>query len=351
MWEAADVQFGVFDQNDLGAVDLTAHYEARLRLVAFYDQAGFDRYHVSEHHATPLSTTPATGAWLSAVIQRTRRLRVGPLVYILPLRHPLQVAEEVCLLDHLSGGRFELGVGRGVSPFELGFHGVDVAESPAMLQEALAILLQALTQDVVDYEGRFWKCRKVPIVLRPKQRPHPPLWMPCATVEHAQRAAMVGAATVTNGPVGRITEIVGQYRRSWTSRAPLPPIGLSRAMVIAENAADARAIATRAWRLHARHFLKLWREHNALPVNARMSEDFAEVEAAGLAFAGTPAMVRDSLLAQVRETGVNYIVARFAFGDLTADEMLTSASLFAREIMPALREVFPEERTDGLSAA
>ena len=345
------MQFGVFDQNDLGVLDLTAHYEARLQLVAFYDQAGFDRYHVSEHHATPLSTTPATGAWLSAVAQRTRRIRLGPLVFILPLRHPLQVAEEVCLLDHLSHGRFELGIGRGVSPFELGYHGVDPAASPAMLQEATAILLQALTQEVVDYEGRFWQCRKVPMVLRPKQLPHPPLWMPCATLEHAERAAKLGAATVTNGPVGRIADIVAQYRRSWTRPDPLPPIGLSRAMVLADTAAEARAIASRAWRLHATHFMKLWRDHGAAPINARMSEDFAEAEAAGLAFAGTPAMIRDSLLAQVRETGVNYVVGRFAFGDLSPDEMLGSARLFAREVMPALNDTFPEERHHGLSAA
>jgi len=345
------MQFGVFDQNDLGALDLTAHYEARLRLVAFYDQAGFDRYHVSEHHATPLSTTPATGAWLSAVIQRTQRIRLGPLVYILPLRHPLQIAEEVCLLDHLSGGRFELGVGRGVSPFELRYHGVDAADSPEMLKEALAILLQALTQETVTYEGRFWQCRQVPMVLRPKQTPHPPLWMPCATLEHAERAASLAAATVTNGPSSRIAEIVGAYRRNWKRPGSIPPIGLSRAIVIAESDAEARSIAQRAWRPHAQHFLKLWREHGALPINARMSEDFAEVEAAGLAFAGTPGTIRDNLLAQIRETGVNYMVSRFAFGDLTSEEMLRSASLFAREVMPALREAFPEERDHDLSAA
>lgn len=345
------MQFGIFDQNDLGAVDLTAHYESRLKLAEFYDQAGFDRYHCSEHHATPLSTTPATGAWLSAVAQRTKRIRLGPLVYILPLRNPLQVAEEVCLLDHLSNGRFELGVGRGVSPFELGYHGVEAAESPEMLKEALAILMQALTQDVVDYEGRFWQCRKVPVVLKPKQRPHPPLWIPCATLEHAERAAANGAATVGNGPTARVAEIVARYKSCWMKTGPLPPVGLSRAMVIADTAEEAQAIARRAWRTHAVHFLKLWREHGAAPINARMSEDFADAEAAGLAFAGTPASIRDRLIDQVQETGVNYVVARFAFGDQSHDEMLRSASLFAREVMPALREVSPEERDHGLSAA
>src|SRR4051812_7288827 len=244
------MQFGIFDQNDLGALDLTAHYEARLKLAAFYDEAGFHRYHVSEHHATPLSTTPATGAWLSAVAQRTRRIRLSPLVYILPLRHPLQVAEEVYLLDHLSHGRFELGIGRGVSPFELGYHGVDAEQSPAMLREALELLLKALTEEEVSFEGRFWQCRGVPIVLRPKQLPYPPLWMPSATVEHAARAAQHGCATVCNGPTGRIAEIVARYRAEWTRPEPLPCIGLSRAIVIADTTEEAQAAARRACKVH-----------------------------------------------------------------------------------------------------
>jgi len=345
------MQFGIFDQNDIGAADLTAHYESRLQLAAFYDQAGFDRYHVSEHHATPLSTTPATGAWLSAIAQRTQRLRFGPLVYLLPLRHPLQLAEEVSLLDQISGGRFDLGVGRGVSPFELAYHGVDAAESPAMFREALALLLLALTQDTVSFEGRWWQCRDVPIVLRPKQLPHPPIWLPCATTEHAARAAQAGYHVVCNAPTARVAEILAQYRADYRRPGPLPCLGLSRAIVIADTVEEARAVAKRAWTVHAQSFLKLWRRHGAAPLNVRMTEDFADAEAAGGAFAGTPAMVRDALRAQVAETGANYVVSRFAFGDLSHAEMLRSAALFAREVMPALQAEAPKEKSRDLSAA
>ena len=109
-------------------------------------------------------------------------------------------------------------------------------------------------------------------------------------------------------------------------------------MVIADTAEEAQAVARRAWRVHAISFLKLWRKHGAGPINAVMSEDFAQAEAAGLAFAGTPAQVRDALRAQVAATGVNYVVSRFAFGDQSHAEMLRSATLFAREVMPALAE-------------
>jgi alkanesulfonate monooxygenase SsuD/methylene tetrahydromethanopterin reductase-like flavin-dependent oxidoreductase (luciferase family) len=337
------VRFGIFDQNDRGSLPTTAeHLEARLRLVEFYDRAGFDTYHVSEHHATPLSLTPATGVWLGAVAQRTRRIRFGPLVTILPLRHPLQVAEEVCLLDQMSGGRFELGVGRGISPHELGYHGVDAAEAPAMYREALELLLLALTRESVTFEGRWWRCRDVPVVMRPLQRPHPPLWYACATPEAAVWPARNAVNIVCNAPAARVAEIVARYRAEWAAQGraatALPSLGLSRAVVVAEDAGEAMAAARRGWRRYEESFHLLWRRHGTAPQFARVTPDFAEAQAAGMGFAGTPAEVRDALMRQVEATGANYVVARFAFGDLTEAESLRSARLFAEEVMPALRE-------------
>jgi alkanesulfonate monooxygenase SsuD/methylene tetrahydromethanopterin reductase-like flavin-dependent oxidoreductase (luciferase family) len=297
---------------------------------------------VSEHHATPLSLTPATGAWLAAVAARTRRLRLGPLVYILPLRHPLQVAEEVAQLDQMSGGRFELGVGRGISPYELGYHGVDAALSPAMYREALELLLLALRQESVTFQGRWWRCQEVPVALRPLQQPHPPLWYACATPEAAAWPARNGVNVVCNAPADRVRAIVARYRAEWAAAgraaAALPCLGLSRALVIAESAAEAMAAARRGWRRYHESFHLLWRRHGGTPQFARVPEDFAEAMAAGMGFAGTAAQVRDALLAQVEETGVNYLVGRFAFGDLAPAESLRSATLFAREVMPALAE-------------
>jgi len=110
------MQFGVFDQNDHGPYPLAEQYENRLKLIEFYDQAGFRTYHMSEHHSTPLNLTPSPSVFLAAAAQRTKRIRLGPLVYVLPAHHPLQLAEEICMLDHLSNGRLEVGIGRGASP-------------------------------------------------------------------------------------------------------------------------------------------------------------------------------------------------------------------------------------------
>src|SRR6202453_5460139 len=136
------MQFGVFDQNDLGTLPLADQYENRLRLIEFYDRSGFRTYHMSEHHSTPLSLTPSPSVFLAAAAQRTKRLRLGALVYVLPAHHPLRLAEEICMLDHLSSGRLDVGIGRGASPHELQDLGVDPELAPAIYVEAYNVLKQ-----------------------------------------------------------------------------------------------------------------------------------------------------------------------------------------------------------------
>src|ERR1700752_3511195 len=113
------MHFGVFDHLDRDGSPLAAFYEDRLKLIELYDQLGFYAYHLAEHHATPLGMATSPMIFLSAIAQRTRQLRFGPLVLALPLYHPLRVAEEICMLDQLSNGRLEMGFGRGSSPIEL----------------------------------------------------------------------------------------------------------------------------------------------------------------------------------------------------------------------------------------
>src|ERR1700759_241846 len=142
------LQFGIFDQNDHGRYPLSEQYDKRLALIEAYDRLGFRTYHMSEHHSTPLNLTPSPSVFLAAVAQRTRRIRFGPLVYVLPLHHPLRLYEEICMLDHLSGGRLQLGVGRGGALLEHERYGIDPATAQAMYHEAFAVLMQACEAEV-----------------------------------------------------------------------------------------------------------------------------------------------------------------------------------------------------------
>src|ERR1700752_1156123 len=117
------MKFGIFGPLDRNELSLHAFYAERLKFVEAYDRAGFYAYHTAEHHATPLGLAASPSVFLAAVAERTERLRFGPLVYTLPLHHPLRVVEEICMLDQMSGGRLELGVGRGISPIESAHYG------------------------------------------------------------------------------------------------------------------------------------------------------------------------------------------------------------------------------------
>ena len=131
------MKFGVFDHVDKAGRALAEQFAQRVDYVAAADRLGFYCYHVAEHHATPLNMVPVPGVFLGAVAQATESIRLGPLTYLLPLYSPLRLMEEIGMFDHLSNGRMEIGVGRGVSPFELNYHNYDPDTAREVYGEAL----------------------------------------------------------------------------------------------------------------------------------------------------------------------------------------------------------------------
>src|SRR3954468_21889151 len=157
------MKFGIFDHIDDAGVPLGQLYADRLTIAEAYDRAGFYGYHVAEHHTTPLGAAASPALIFSALSQRTRTLRFGPLVYLLPFYHPLRLIEEVCMLDQMSGGRFQLGVGRGVSMYETQAYGLDFAKTQAMYHEAFQVLMAGLTSEELTFAGEFYKFDKLPM--------------------------------------------------------------------------------------------------------------------------------------------------------------------------------------------
>lgn len=331
------MKFGVFDHVDDSGLPLAEHLEARLRMAEAYDALGFHCYHVAEHHGTPLGLAPSPGILFAALSQRTQRLLFGPLVYLLPLYHPLRLVEEVAMLDALSGGRLQLGVGRGVSPIELGFYGLDMAEQRGRYDEALEVLLKGLSSERLDHQGAFYTFEDVPMALRPVQRPHPPLWYGVGSPDSIRWCARNGVNAVTRATgegVRRFTEL---YRAEWTgSEAEMPLLGVNRHVVVAETDAEAKALARPAYVRWRRNMAKLWEERgNGFPLAAQLPEQWDDAEAMGHGCAGSPATVCD-FVAREAENGATYFVGGFCFGDLPLEAVRRSAELFAAEVMPAL---------------
>jgi alkanesulfonate monooxygenase SsuD/methylene tetrahydromethanopterin reductase-like flavin-dependent oxidoreductase (luciferase family) len=337
------VKLGIFDHMDRGQAPLHVFFEERLRLIEAYDRAGFYGYHVAEHHATPLGVAPSPGAWLAAVGQRSTRLRFGPLVYLLPLYHPLKLLEEICMLDQMSGGRLLLGVGRGISPIELRYYGLDPDQTPAMYAEALEVILRGMQVDTLTFEGTFYRYRDVPMELTPFQRPHPPLWYGLGRKEAIPWAVRNRVNIVGNLPGPMMRVLTDAYRADWAAQgnAPhdLPLMGVGRHVVVAETEREALAVARRGYDKWRASFLKLWDMHGQRPVmHAVFPERFEDAEAEGRAVAGTADKVRAHLQRSIDEAGLNYLLCRFAFGDITGAESLHSLDLFVRHVMPHLTE-------------
>ena len=337
------MQFGVFDHLDRNDLPLQEYYEARLKLAEAYDQAGFYAYHVAEHHSTPLGMAPSPSVFLSAVAQRTHRLRFGPLVYALPLYHPMRLIEEICMLDQMSGGRLEIGFGRGASQIEAAMYGNDPEKAELMYVEGLELIMRGLTQKSLNFHGQFYSFNEVPMELEPLQKPHPAVWYGVHSTMSAERAARQGLNIVSLDPANKTRTFTDRFHQVWrdtehkSDREPM--IGLGRFIVVAATDKEAIDIARRAYPRWHRSFNYLFHLRGGKgPVHQRPA-DLETLVKIGQGIAGDPETVTEFLKAQMTEAGANYVVGQFAFGDLSLAETLRSLELFTRCVIPELRRL------------
>jgi alkanesulfonate monooxygenase SsuD/methylene tetrahydromethanopterin reductase-like flavin-dependent oxidoreductase (luciferase family) len=334
------MKFGIFDHMDDAGIPHGELFADRLRLAEAYDRAGFHGYHLAEHHGTPIGCAASPGIFLAALAQRTEKLRFGPLVYLLPFYHPLRLIEEICMLDQLSGGRLELGIGRGVSPFETANYALDFAQTGAMYHEAFQVLLKGLTADELTFDGKFYRFDKVPMVLKPVQRPHPPLWYGVSIPDNADWPAANDVNIVSLAPPAAVRPIFERYQatRRKLGKGDTTLRGVGRHVVVADTDDKALEIARRAYPRWRTNFFWLFRRHGSAPrVGDLYPESFDQLAALKTGVAGSPQTVRDFIAAEIEATGTNYFVPWLAFGDMTVEETLHSVDLFAREVMPGFR--------------
>ena len=352
------LRFGIFDWIDHNAgLNLHDTYEQRLRMLELADEAGVWGYHMAEHHGTPLAVSPSPNLFLAAAAQRTQRLRLGPMVQLLPLYNPLRNIEEVCILDNLSGGRLELGVGRGVSPDELAIYGLSSDEARERYRESFEILMQGLTQPEVNYEGDYYSRKNAPMTVRPVQQPHPPLWYPTSNQERVTWVAENGFHTLfgfSQTGTDVIAAGVARYREVQAGRAEdvRPPaghdamLGATRHVYVDETDEKAMEVARAAYTAFDLNFRT---RPGRSPDAPSRRGDFDSALAWGGIYVGSPDTVRAKVQAFLDESGINYFVGTFAFGSLTTEEVLRSLGLFATEVIPAL--AYNDSKVRGASEA
>jgi alkanesulfonate monooxygenase SsuD/methylene tetrahydromethanopterin reductase-like flavin-dependent oxidoreductase (luciferase family) len=333
------MKVGVFDLIERGEAPLADLYEQRLALAERCDRAGFYSFHLAEHHSTPHGLAPAPSVFLAALAQRTRHMRFGPMVYLLPFYHPLRLIEEVCMLDQLSRGRLDIGFGRGISPLERRLYAIPADNADRISTETYRVLRAGLTSDTLDFDGEFYHFDNVPMSVRPYQTPHPPLWYGTSSLQSVEWVAREGINLVTS----QSTEFAHSQAKSyWDVRENCPVddsqplVGLLRKIVVAETDAEANAIAVRAYPRWLRDF----NFHQERLGQVRPSPDrpptWYEFALGGRGVAGAPDTVAAALQAHLSNSGFNYFIAEFYFGAIPFADMERSIDLFTRYVMPSL---------------
>ena len=337
-----EVAFGIFDHLERREVPLAQLYEERLQLLEVADRAGVFCYHLAEHHATPLGMAPSPNLFLSALAMRTRRIHMGPLVYLLPLYHPMRLVEEICMLDQLSGGRLEVGVGRGISPYELAHFNVSFLESREIFEESLKVIVQGLRARTISHRGDRYRFAGAPIEVAPKQTPNPPFWYGASTPDGLMFAARHRMQIVTGGPNSVVKgtaiayrELLGKFGDSPDDLNPQikePRIGAVRHFFVADSDQQAEQIAIPAYRVYYNNIVKLWRDFGTVPT--LFTDDLLRARSADAAIVGSPRSVREKIAAYFEESGTNYLVLSFAWGGLSHEQSRHSLDLFVSDVLP-----------------
>jgi alkanesulfonate monooxygenase SsuD/methylene tetrahydromethanopterin reductase-like flavin-dependent oxidoreductase (luciferase family) len=339
------LEFGIFDWVEASERSPGEVYRHKLALAEAADQAAFHAYLIAEHQGTPLSIDGSPSVLLSAMFQRTKRLRLGALTFCLPWYNAYRWYNEVCMLDQLSGGRLELGVGRGVSPIESQVFGMkDSEESRSRYRETLEVFFEACRSRVLNYQGKYYSYREVELYNKPVQKPYPPLWFPSSnrdsiefTAKHGYHTALLARLTDCKPLFERYREIWEQHRNDpgrHNAHVAAPFLARTLHMVIAETGAEAERLgleAHRKWSSHIHHLTrKLGRPdvHNTEPYAAESVHPLV---------AGTPRSVLEKVSEVLRVTGANYLLGIFSFGNLAPQHAIRSLELFGSEVMLKLK--------------
>jgi len=346
------MHFGIFVEEMRKGLGQADAFREAFAVAERADAWGIDCLWLGEIHFTPdRSVISASLQVAASIATRTKHLRIGTAVTVLPLNHPLRIAEEVATLDHISGGRLEFGIGRSGVVRTYDVYGIPYAESQARFREAFEIIRLAWTGEPFSYEGQFYRIANATVVPTPYQRPHPPIRMAATTRETFPAVAKLGLPAFIGLRASEIPDLqadLALYREAWreaghagepsvylrvpvytttTERGALEEPRESLTAFFGRQTALARAAVGRAGTSDSRR-------EQAERMAALTYEDIL----ARKVVSGTPERVRERLHALRADLGIDGVIAELNPGGLIPLDLETrSMELLAREVIPAFR--------------
>jgi alkanesulfonate monooxygenase SsuD/methylene tetrahydromethanopterin reductase-like flavin-dependent oxidoreductase (luciferase family) len=338
------VKFGIFSlPTYFPEVDgtLNEFYQHILSLMQDAERLGFSYAWVNEHHFHRYGgMIPAPPVLLAAVAAQTSTIRLGTSVALLPLHHPLEQAESYAMLDQISGGRLDLGIGRGFIPYDYETMGVPYAEGQERLYEALEIMLKAWQHQPFSHKGRNFEIENVSVWPAPLQEPHPPVWGAATrSMDSFRYFGQQGYDLLTVVylfPQTKLAEFIDGYRDAAASAGYDPAtrkISTHYQVYCAENGDEARRVGKEAIVRYSEEIVRA-RERGHSPPPPIQHESFESVLADGRVCMGNPDDCA-AILERARETlGLTNVDCTFYYGGIPYDRARASFELFAREVIP-----------------
>ena len=312
-----------------------ASFEETLRECERAEATGFDSIWLGEHHNNPV-LYPAPLIGLSAVASRTQSIRLGTGVLLLPLYHPVMVAEEGAMVDMISGGRLILGVGAGYAPEEFAAFGYSLKERAGRLEEGASLLHRLWTEKNVTHDGKYYQVNNATIAPRPVQQPRPPIWFGAWVEPAIRRAARLGDAWFV-GPSANLAEITpcaSLYKEACRALGCNGEIALFRYVFVASSMSQAISAAGGPFIQAFESMYFRWPH----PVVKRPAGELTiERLAEDRIILGDPETCIQEITRFRKELGLKHLVCRFSVPGIPRQACAASLDLFTREVMPVLR--------------
>jgi alkanesulfonate monooxygenase SsuD/methylene tetrahydromethanopterin reductase-like flavin-dependent oxidoreductase (luciferase family) len=333
--------------------------DAQLTQACYAEALGFDDIWLTEHYFTGESVYNDPLIFASALAMRTTRVRIGFAVLQMALHHPVRLAVQLALLDNLSKGRLDVGVGRGTlyNEYEFVGYGLRSDDSRARMDEAVAILTGAWTTAPFTYEGAYYQVRIPELRPRPYQQPYPPLWRSVISPSSFTECGRLGIPLLTTRlSVERLAERWKLYKEGLaegghdpeTQRRLLEQAAVWRNVYVADSDAQAEdelATLLQHSRTHMTHVRSAYNPEdfqvdpamlNPWSNPAVSDEDALRYVMESGCIYGTAAHVRDELAA-LSDAGVQHVLCQTSFGDMAHDKVMTAMRRIGEEVMPSLR--------------
>ncbi len=349
------MRFGTFSYNQARPwVAERQAFEELLEQILLTEKLGFDEAWFAEHHHSDYGMLASPNLIIASLAHRTRRLRLGNLVNVLPLYDPMRLAEECAMLDILTGGRLNVGLGRGVPRDDLK-HGLDRDTAQARFEEGIEILLRAWTEEAFTYSGKAWNYVDVTCRPRPLQKPHPPIYYGATSPDSPGLVARRGwNLALSRQPLANCARAIESYRaeRVGIGSGSGGDAVLVRDIYVADS--DERAWAeaapqiARFWQLATDN---VWRGDSVTTDDLpRFTERFAyfpggltlkRLDEWGTSLIGSPETVLKKAREVMATARPDSLVGMFSFGGLSHAQVVRSIELFATQVMPRLKTESP----------